>query len=114
MLVITFASIGMTVVSGFISAKASAATSALGRPQSRRRKQDTAGEVGFFDLVKVNDIDRPDPHQRQVLQHFVTKRTGTDHQHLGGGQFFLLPPGDEPQATVTVFVIDEEGFLCHF
>ena len=74
----------------------------LGPEQHRPR------QVRRLDDVQVDHVDRPQAHQRQVLQDLVAQRTRADDQHPRRLEPLLPPPGDQPQAAVPVQVVDDQ------
>ena len=65
-------------------------------------KQDAAGEVGIFDLIKVDDKDVANAEEGKVLQHFIAEGTRPDDKDFCRAQFLLVPPSDETESAVTV------------
>ena len=72
---------GTIVISGLSSRARRAATSALGWPPSSLAEQHRPRQVRRLDLVQVDQVDRPQAHQGQVLQDLVAQRAGADDQH---------------------------------
>ena len=44
-------------------------------------KQDRPGQIGFLDLVKINNLDMPQAHQGKILQDFIPQSSRTDDKH---------------------------------
>ena len=78
------------------------AAAVLGPEQHRAR------QVRRLDDVQVDHVDRAQADQRQVLQDLVAQRTGADDEHPRRLEPLLPPPGDQPQAAVSVQVVDDQ------
>ena len=67
-------------------------------------KQNGARKIRFVDLVHVHDDDVAEAKQREVFQDFIAKRAGADDEHARRCKLFLVPPGNQPEAAVAIFV----------
>jgi hypothetical protein len=64
-----------------------------------------AGEVGVFDAIFVGDEEVADAEEGEVFDDLVAEGAGADEEDFGGGEFLLIPPGDEAEAVEAVVLL---------